>query len=136
MTSASSQKRLALIAAIFLAAGFLLRANSISSAIIISIPGLLLAADFIYRRRRINDQAQNTQDIVDTPNQLDFAEDLDVLQESIPQAEVPGLHREGRAGQEPQDDRRAGQDLVSEQEDKVEVGEGSTGPFTLFDIRG
>ena len=59
------------------------------------------------------------------PDAAEAKEATDVLQpdpdlragEALSQAEVPRLHREGGHGQEPQDDGRASQDVVSKQED-------------------
>ena len=42
--------------------------------------------------------------------------------EAVPQAEVLGVDGAGCVGQDAQDDGRAGQDLVPEQENKMEVG--------------
>ena len=41
--------------------------------------------------------------------------------EAVPQTEIPRLGRKGHPGEKSQDDRRAGQDLVPEQADKVAV---------------
>ena len=71
------------------------------------------------------------------PDAAQEKEATDVLQpdpdlragEALPQAEVPRLHREGGPRQEPQDDGRAGQDLVSKQEDQVAVSKIGKSPL-------